>query len=680
MSTVTEKRGFSFNLSHLLIGRPLETQALPHQRVSKKVGLAVFASDALSSTAYATEEILIILALAGTAAVTLHLSIPVAIAISILLVIVTISYRQTIFAYPNGGGAYIVARDNLGEVAAQVAGAALLTDYILTVAVSISSGVAQITSGFPSLYPWRVEIAVAIIVFMTLVNLRGVKESGTIFAIPTYFFLGMMFLTLGVGLYRYLTNSLGVVTGVEMAEDALAPLTMFLILRAFSSGCTALTGIEAISNGITAFKEPRSRNAARTLTVMSTMLIALFLGITLLAREMGAIPTHEETVISQIGRTIWGQGSPLYLLVLAGTALILLMAANTSYADFPRLAALHAGDGFLPRQLTYRGSRLVFSWGIVGLATLASVLVILMRASVSALIPLYAIGVFLSFSVSQTGMVVRSWKAGHLKPGETLKSLETEISHDPHWVTRMMISGLGALSTFIVMVVFAVTKFTSGAWFVVLLIPSLVYVFFRIHHHYQDVAKALSLRRVIPRVRASKVRTLVLVDNVHAGTVQTVNFAKSLGGEWRAIHIGVNPARFDELRQRWQEFIGEDECKLEIIESPYRFLARPIRQCVIEMLEDDPDCFVHVVMGHLVMDTFWGQVLHQNSAYIFNVALTGLDRVVFSVVPYQIEHGHTQLVTAEKTIEEAHEEEEETLEPGEVVSRADLIDPKALEP
>src|SRR5574341_297 len=457
MSTVTEKRGFSFNLSHLLIGRPLETQALPHQRVSKKVGLAVFASDALSSTAYATEEILIILALAGTAAVTLHLSIPVAIAIAVLLAIVSISYRQTILTYPNGGGAYIVARDNLGELPAQIAGAALLTDYILTVAFSISSGVAQITSGLPALYPFRVEIAVGVILVMMVVNLRGVKESGSIFAVPTYFFLGIMFLTLGVGAYRFLTGTLPEVTGVQMVESVGAPLTLFLILRALSSGCTALTGIEAISNGVTAFKEPRSKNAATTLIWMSSTLIVLFLGITFLANQVGAMPSHIETVISQLARTIHGRSSVFYGLTLAGTALILLIASNTSYADFPRLAALHAGDGFLPRQLTYRGSRLVFSWGIVALAGVASLLVVIFRAQVSALIPLYAIGVFLSFTMSQTGMVVRWQKIGRLRPGEVIETKGSVLRYDPQWRFKQAVNAFGALLTSAVIVVLAVT-------------------------------------------------------------------------------------------------------------------------------------------------------------------------------------------------------------------------------
>jgi amino acid transporter len=350
-----------FSLARLLFGNPIATRDLEHQSVNRIVGLAVFASDALSSTAYATEEILFILALAGTSSAILGLSIPISIAIAILLVIVTISYRQTIYAYPNGGGAYIVARDNLGEVAAQIAGAALLTDYILTVAVSISSGVAQIASAFPSLLPFRVEMALLVILIMTLVNLRGVKESGTIFAIPTYFFLGSMLLTLSVGLYRYATGTLGVVTGVETLETGtVQALSLFLILRAFSSGSAALTGIEAISNGITAFKEPRSHNAAITLQWMSGILITIFLGITFLAHQIQAMPSESETIISQLGRVVFGDGSILYLAIVAGTALILLMAANTSYADFPRLAALHAGDGFLPRQLTA-------SWGASGL-------------------------------------------------------------------------------------------------------------------------------------------------------------------------------------------------------------------------------------------------------------------------------------------------------------------------
>ena len=620
-------------ISNLLIGRPLETNTLAHQVVSKKIGLAVFASDAISSTAYATEEILVILALTGTAAY-FGLSVPIAIAIAVLLTIVTISYRQTIYAYPRGGGAYIVARDNLGEVAAQVAGAALLTDYILTVAVSISSGVAQIVSAFPNLAPFRVSIAVGVIAFITIVNLRGVRESGTVFAIPTYFFVFMMFVTLGIGFYRWATGTLGVVTGVELVETTAAPLTLFLILRAFSSGSTALTGIEAISNGITAFREPRSGNAARTLIVMSTLLITLFLGITLLSRHIQAIPSHQETIISQLARTIYGAGSLPYLMVIAGTALILLMAANTSYADFPRLAALHAGDGFLPRQLTYRGGRLVFSWGIMTLAVAASLLVIIMGASTTRLIPLYAIGVFLSFTMSQTGMVVRTWKIGKLKPGEKIMGLETEMEYDPAWRFHLAISAIGAVATFIVMMIFAITKFVSGAWFILLLVPALVFIFFRIHHHYKDVAQALSLENHREFVETNRVITLLLVDGVHMGTLQMVNFAKSMGNPWHAVHVGVNQERMAAAQARWKQYVGEGE--LVIIPSPYRHLVAPIREYVIDLLRENPDAIVHIVMGHLSMDSLLTQALHQNSSLILNMGLTGLERVVVTIVPVQI--------------------------------------------
>ena len=622
------------NLSNMLIGRPLETRTLAHQVVSNKVGLAVFASDALSSTAYATEEILVILALTGTAAF-LGLSVPIAIAIAALLIIVTISYRQTIYAYPNGGGAYIVARDNLGEVAAQVAGAALLTDYILTVAVSISSGVAQITSAFPSLLPYRVIMAVAIIAFITIINLRGVKESGSLFSIPTYFFLVMMGLTLAVGFYRYATGTLGVVTGVELMEGTVAPLTLFIILRAFSSGSTALTGIEAISNGITAFREPRSRNAAITLTAMSGILIVLFLSITFLSHQVQAVPTHTETIISQLSRTILGEGSILYLMVIAGTAFILLMAANTSYADFPRLAALHAGDGFLPRQLTYRGGRLVFSWGIMTLAVAASLLVIVLGASTTRLIPLYAIGVFLSFTMSQSGMVVRLRKISKLQPGEEVKGLETVLKYDPHWRFHMAISAVGAVSTFVVMLIFAVTKFAHGAWFILLLVPALVFLFFRIHHHYKDVAHALSLEKTqVKEIETDRVITVLLVDSVHKGTMQMVKFAKSMGNPWHAVHVGVNQERTQATQAKWAKYIGEGE--LVIIESPYRHLVAPIREYVIGLLKDNPDTIVHIVMGHLSMDSLFTQALHQNSSLILNMGLTGLERVVVTIVPLQV--------------------------------------------
>ncbi|NLE50284.1 MAG: APC family permease [Chloroflexi bacterium] len=632
--TTSDKSEDKFSLGKFIFGKPLRTEALSHERVSKRVGLAVFASDALSSTAYATEEILIILALAGTGAATLGLSIPIAIAIAILLVIVTISYRQTINAYPNGGGAYIVARDNLGELPAQVAGAALLTDYVLTVAVSVSAGIAQITSGFPELLPYRVELAVLVIALITIINLRGVRESGQIFAIPTYFFLSTMFLTLIVGFARYLMGDLPTIVDVEAVHEGGQAVTLFLILRAFSSGSAALTGIEAISNGVTAFEEPRSRNAAVTLVWMASLLVVTFLSITLIAHQIGALPSEAETVISQIGRAVFGEGSIFYLALLAGTSLILLMAANTGFAGFPRLAALAASDGFLPRQLTYRGGRLVFSWGIVGLAAFASLLVVIMNARTTALIPLYAIGVFLSFTISQVGMVVHMREIGKLKPGETVQGHDTELHYDANWRLKMFISAFGAVCTAVVTVVFAVTKFTSGAWFVIILIPGLVIIFSRIHEHYRDVARALSLQGVPVDIERRPVQTVILVDDVHAETVRLVNFAKSLGTPWHAVHVATNPDRTPTVQKKWQQRIGEG--KLVILSSPYRLLAEPIRQYIESIQEQQPGGFVHVIMGHLAMDTYWEQVLHQNTAVIFNLTLSRMDNVVVTSVPYQI--------------------------------------------
>src|SRR5512138_1305578 len=402
-----------------LIGRPLSTADAPHQTIGKAIGLAVFASDALSSTAYATQEILVILAAAGTLA--FGLVFPISLAIVLLLGIVTISYEQTIHAYPDGGGAYIVARDNLGEFPALIAGAALLTDYVLTVSVSIASGVAQITSAFPSLYDFRVILSVGFILFVMMINLRGVKESGIAFSIPTYFFVVMMFSAVGTGMFRLLvTHTLGTVVDPPEIEmlDGVSQITPFLILHAFASGTTALTGVEAISNGITAFKEPRSRNAGITLIWMSLILGSLFLGISYLAKEIGVTPSESETVISQLARTVFNGRGPLYLMLIGATTVILIMAANTAFADFPRLSALVAKDGFLPRQLTYRGSRLVFSSGIVTLSAIASIIVVIFSASVTRLIPLYAIGVFLSFTLSQGGMALRWHKIGKLKPGQ----------------------------------------------------------------------------------------------------------------------------------------------------------------------------------------------------------------------------------------------------------------------
>jgi len=616
-----------------LIGRPLPTADAPHQTIGKAVGLAVFASDALSSTAYATQEILTILALAGAAA--FGYAIPISVAIVVLLAIVTISYEQTIHAYPGGGGAYIVARDNLGELPAQIAGAALLTDYILTVAVSVSSGVAQITSAYPSLFPYRVHLSVALVLFVMVVNLRGVRESGTAFAIPTYFFLTMMFMTVTVGLFRYLTGSLGPVVGppaLEM-EQTLLVVTPFLILHAFSSGTAALTGVEAISNGTTAFKEPRSRNAGITLIWMAAILGALFLSITFLAVQIGAIPSEEETVISQLARTAYGSQGILYLMVISATTLILIMAANTSFADFPRLRALLAADGFLPRQLTYRGSRLVYSRGIMALALIACLLITIFQASVTALIPLYAIGVFLSFSLSQVGMARRWWKIGHLPPDQEVKERGSTLRFESGWTIKMVVNGFGGFCTAVVMLVFAVTKFRDGAWIVLILIPTLVVAFYAIHRHYRELAAHLSLERYGSPMRISRHRVIMPISGVHRGTVAALRYARSVSDDVTAVHVSVDPDEAERLRRKW-DLWGEG-IRLVILDSPYRLLLEPLLGYIEEIAaQRQPNEAITIVVPQFVPRHWWQNLLHAQAAIILRLLLLSKPEIVVTDVPY----------------------------------------------
>jgi amino acid transporter len=619
-----------------LIGRPLHTADAPHQTIGKAVGLAVFASDALSSTAYATQEILVILAAAGTAA--LGLSFPIAIAIVVLLVVVTLSYEQTVHAYANGGGSYIVARDNLGTLPAQVAGAALLTDYILTVAVSISSSVAQLVSAFPDWTPYRVPIAVALVALITLINLRGVKESGVAFAIPTYFFIGMMALTVGTGLVRY---ALGGLPGVAdppplEAHGELAGISLFLILHAFSTGTAALTGIEAISDGIMAFKEPRSRNAGITLVWMSAILASLFLGITFLAHQIGAVPSEAETVISQLVRTALNGRGPLYLIVLSATTLILVMAANTAFADFPRLSAIMAGDGFLPRQFTYRGSRLVFSRGIVALAVIASLLITAFGASVTALIPLYAIGVFLAFSLSQLGMARRWWKIGHLAPGAEVQERASVLHYDPGWRWKLAVNAFGALCTFVVMCIFAVTKFAGGAWIILLLIPTLVAVFLAIHRHYAQLARSLSLENFGAPPVVQRHTIIVPVSGVHRGTLAALDYALSISSDVTAVHVSIDPAEAARVRAKWERW--GNGVRLVILESPYRLLLEPLLQYVEHLATTrQPNQNITIVVPQFVPRVWWHNLLHTQTAVLLRLMLLFRRGVVVTDVPYQTE-------------------------------------------
>jgi amino acid transporter len=619
-----------------LIGDPLPSADLPHQTIGKAIGLAVFAGDALSSVAYAPQETLVILAAAGYAG--FYYAFPIAVAVTILLVIVTISYQQTIHAYPGGGGAYIVARDNLGEVAAQTAGAALLTDYILLAAVAVSSGAAQIVSAFPALLPYRVPLAIGLLLFIMIVNLRGVKESGTFFAFPVYFFLVTTFLMVGVGIFRYLTGSLGVLENPPemIMVGAVQPVTLFLILRAFSSGTTALTGVECISNGVTAFKEPRSHNAGITLIWMSAILGVLFLGITFLLREIGGVPSETETVISQLARTVFNGRGLLYLSVIAGTTIILILATNTAFADFPRLAAIQAGDSFLPRQLTYRGSRLVFSTGITALGVIASLLVFLFQASVTALVPLWAIGVFLSFTLSQTGMARRWWKIGHLAPGVEVRERGSTLNYESNWKLKMIINGGGAIVTAIVTIVFAVTKFHSGAWIVIILIPTLVAIFFSIHRHYRRLAASLSLDRSKPRMQLKRHRVILPISGVNEGSLLALHYARLLSDDVTAVYICMNLVDAESIQKKWE--VWGEGVRLVILDSPYRLLIEPLLDFIGDVTKKrQPNEIITIVVPQFVPRVWWHNILHMQTATWLRFALLFRSGIVITEVPYQVE-------------------------------------------
>jgi amino acid transporter len=617
-----------------LIGRPLPTADAPHEAIGKTVGLAVFSSDALSSTAYATQEMLMILALAGTAA--FALVFPISIAIFALLVIVTLSYEQTIHAYPGGGGAYIVSRDNLGEFPAQVAGAALLMDYILTVAVSMSSGVAQVVSAFPLLFPYRAWIAIVLVMAVMVINLRGVRESGTVVAVPTFFFIAAMYATVAFAMFRQLAGSLGTVPSPPPLHIAtVGPVTLFLLLHAFSSGTTALTGVEAISNGIPAFKEPRSRNAGITLLWMSAILGSLFLGISYLAVHIQAIPSETETVISQLARTAFGGRGLAYLGVIGATTLILIMAANTAYAGFPRLAALQAADGYLPRQLTYRGSRLVYSRGILVLALVASFLIWVFDASVTALIPLYAIGVFLSFTLSQLGMARRWWKTGRLAPGQELKEQGSVLRPDRRWSTKMVVNGIGACITAVVTVIFAVTKFHDGAWVVLIVIPVLVAIFYAIHRHYQTLARELSLEKYGPPTRVDRHRVILALSGVHRGTLAGLHYARALSEDVTAVYVSTEPEQTAAIEKKWGEWGAG--VRLVILNSPYRLLIEPLLDYVRQVsARRQPNEVLTIVVPQFVPKKRWHNVLHAQTAVMLRLALMFRPGIVITSVPYQV--------------------------------------------
>jgi amino acid transporter len=627
----------SRSISHYLLGRPLPTADAAHETIGKAVGLAVFASDALSSTAYATQEILVILAAAGTIA--FGYVFPISIVIVGLLAIVVMSYEQIVHTYPQGGGAYIVASDNLGQFPGLVAGAALLIEYFLTVSVSVSAGVAQIVSAYPLLFDYRVLIALVCVALITIINLRGVRESGAAFAIPSFFFIVIMIITIGVGLFRLFTGSLGVVVDppeINFHGEALNGITAFLLLHAFSSGTAALTGVEAISNGITAFKEPRSRNAGITLIWMSLILGSLFVGISFLAREIAAVPSETETVISQIARTVYNGQGIMYLALIAGTTVILILAANTSFAGFPRLSAMLARDGFMPRQLTYRGSRLVYSYGIIALAVIAGVQIIIFQASVTRLIPLYAIGVFLSFTLAQGGMAWRWWNSGKLDPNERQSDYPNRLRYDKRWFIKMATNGFGAFCTFVVLCVFAITKFRDGAWIVIILMPMLIGIFLWIKNHYSGLADNLSLENYgEPPPYNVRHRVLVPMSNVHQGTLAALRYARILSDDVTAVHISMEPEDTEKVREKWETW-GRGT-RLVIVDSPYRLFLEPLLDYIDDILSSrQPNETITIIVPHFVASQRMHKALHMQTAEMLRRELLSTPGVVITEVPYQI--------------------------------------------
>jgi amino acid transporter len=601
----------------VLFGRPLPSDRLEHERLNKKTALAVLSSDAISSVAYATEQTLLVLAVLG--GVAFSYIVPISAVIVGLLVLVALSYRQTIFAYPGGGGSYTVAKDNLGIMPGLVAAAALLTDYILTVSVSISGGVAAITSAYPGLVPHTVAICTGAVLLLMLVNLRGVRESGIAFSVPTYVFIAMMLLLIGIGLYRTLMGVAAPATpiaptAVRIAAPVGVALT-FLILRGFAEGCVAMTGTEAISNGVSAFKAPSSKNAAITLGWMAAILAVFFLGTSILARHYGVMPSAYETVLSQLGRRVFGNGSLYYTLQYA-TFAVLVLAANTAFADFPRLASILARDGYMPRPFAARGDRLAFSNGIIALSVLAVALIWVFHGDTSELIPLYAIGVFVCFTLSQAGKVMH-WVRRRA----------------PGWAWRATLNALGAAATALVSVVQVATKFTHGAWIVVLIIPIIIVVLRRIHRHYESFAREVAYHGQAPLMFLHHT-VVVPVNGITKPAAGALVYATTISEDVRVVYVEVDPGASADLRRHWDDWdIGVE---LSVIPSPYRSILRPLVDYVNGLGERGEADLVTIVVPEIVPSHWWGHLLHNKTSLFIRTAFLFRANVVVTAVPYPV--------------------------------------------
>ncbi|MFN2159480.1 MAG: APC family permease [Anaerolineales bacterium] len=629
-------------IKNLIIGKPFPTSTDVHERLDKVRALAVFASDPISSNAYATEAIMSVLILLGSQA--LSLTLPIGLAVAALVLLVISSYIQTIMHYPDGGGAYTVAKDNLGQFPSLVAAAALMTDYILTVSVSVSAGVRAITSAFPEVFEFRVLIAVAAIIILTWINLRGARESGTVFAVPTYAFVGGVLLVILIGLVRYL-GLFGVETLQPMGEIIPPKLSLegfayvWLLLRAFAGGCTALTGIEAISNGTQAFKPPEAQNAIKTMVAMGIMAMSLFVGITFLSTRISIIPTEMESVLSQMTRYIAGNNL-LYYWVQFFTAMILILAANTAYQGFPQLGSLLAFDNYLPRWMQNRGDRLVYSSGIAVLALIASLIVVFFQADEIAMLPLYALGVMLSFSISQTGMFRLMGRIAHLKPGETLRTKVTEIHYERNAFWKRLLNAVGATVTFVVFVILISTKFHEGAWIIAVIVPILMFMFYSIHRHYERVSKALSTRGLQPE-QLSEVADVVIVPigDVHRGTLLALTYAKLLSKDVRALCVDTSPEMKERLLRRWERFPDITRgITLVTIDYDYRDVISPIVDYIEKVnTREFPDKLITVVVPAFLPTYRIGSFLHNQTANRLRSVLRKYKDIVIIDVPIHID-------------------------------------------
>jgi amino acid transporter len=597
-------------LKRLLVGIPMTTAQAKHERLGKVSALAIFSSDCMSSVAYATEEILLVLVLGGTLA--LQYSPPIGIAIGALVAIVATSYWQTIHAYPSGGGAYIVAKDNLGTLPGLVAGSALLVDYVLTVSVSTASGVAAITSAFPVLYPHRIALCVACVLAVMLANLRGLRETGRTFAVPTYgFILALTILIIG-GFYQFFTQGAPPPpANLPMVE----PLSVFLVLRAFSGGCAALTGIEAVANGVQAFKPPESRNASITLAWMAFILGSSFMAVTFLSHYFHIVPSAEETVVSILARQVFGR-TWMYYVIQAFTAIILLLAVTTSFAGFPMLASLMAKDGFLPRQFANLGDRLVFSNGILILAGVSSALLVIFGGSTHALIPLYAIGVFTAFTLSQGGMVLHWWR-----------------ERGPRWLPHAVMNGFGAIVTGVVVAVVGATKFLHGAWIVIIVIPLMVSAFLAVRRHYDSLGAQLTLQGFSPP-KLGRHPVVVLVGGLHRGVITALTYAKAISPNVTAIAVDLDPTATSRLQMHWREWAPD--VPLVILDSPYRSVLQPVLHYIDQMEKQRDGDYMTIILPEFIPAKWWHHLLHNQTALLLKTALLFRRGKVAISIPYHL--------------------------------------------